>query len=66
MRDYYAGDGSPLNQSIKISTKGKAPHDWAGNIIVVKHAASSDVVMDACAEDLKHAMDYFIGYGRGF
>ncbi|CAE6470254.1 unnamed protein product [Rhizoctonia solani] len=35
-RDNFLRDGSPLNHSVSEITRGKARHDWAGNIVILK------------------------------
>ena len=63
IRDNFLNDGSPLNKSIQVATKGEARHSWAGNVVILKNRGHSEVGMNATADDVKAAIEYFKAYG---
>ena len=60
-------NGSPLNQSIRVLTRGASPHPWSGNVIGVR----SERPLTYCVryynanmrEDLPRLLDVFLRYG---
>lgn len=63
-RERFLSDGSPLNRCVRHITNGKAPHPWAGAILVMRSPDGvSERLVDADEETLRAATTYFSTYG---
>jgi hypothetical protein len=64
-RDFFAHDGSPINQTVLKMTQRRASLDWAGNILIMCHPLRDpEGFMDVTVEDLDNVAEYLVGYGR--
>ncbi|KAF9228806.1 hypothetical protein BS17DRAFT_772540, partial [Gyrodon lividus] len=64
VRDNFLNDGSPPNRIPALLTNGKAPHRWAGNLLVLKETAPmSDKWTNCTVDDLPTLVKYFEWYG---
>ena len=64
-RDNFLNDGSKPNKCINNLTRGKAPHDWRGPIVVMKFQLQrySEKYLDMTMEDTTQIIDFLLEYG---
>ncbi|KAL8935754.1 MAG: hypothetical protein Q9216_005277 [Gyalolechia sp. 2 TL-2023] len=63
----YARSGVEVNKSILLVTKGKAPHFWAGPVVVVKEQDENlGFHEDITMTDFRNITDYLLTYGQPF
>ena len=62
-RNAFSMDGSIPNQSIVAATRGKAPHEWCGPVVVLRKNGLCTTFMgsfgDMGMEDYVHVVDHF-------
>lgn len=64
IRDNYLNDGSKTNLAIKKATDGRLPHEWRGNVLIVKCKNKHfDHVVDITMDDLPYIVAYMQQYG---
>ncbi|KAF8839879.1 hypothetical protein BDN67DRAFT_1069730 [Paxillus ammoniavirescens] len=65
IRDNFLNDKSPPNHIPANLTKGKAPHQWAGNLLALKEESRGSSQWKNCSinEDLPNLVKFFEWYG---